>query len=227
MLADMVFGTVLVMHVAGGTTALLAGPVAMTARKGGTLHRVAGKSYAAAMACTTGSAFYLAVVTRNRLLLVIAVFSFFLVFTGWRALRQKHLHERHGARWFDWLVAASTLLFSAGLLAAGLTTSWDATDLFFGGIGSALAIRQMRRLTGQVQPGAWVVRHMSGMSAAYIATATAFAVVTMTFLPKPVAFIAPTLIGTPLIVWASVRLKASQRQRRVVGSAPATVRRGP
>ena len=218
----MVFGTALVMHIAGGTIALLAGPVAMRARKGGTLHRMAGRSYAAAMACTTGSALYLALVTRNRLLLVIAVFSFFLAYTGWRALWQKHLHEGRGARWFDWLVAAGTLLFSAGLLAAGLVTGREATDLFFGSLGVALAIRHMRELTGRVRPGGWVVRHMIGMSAAYIATVSAFAVVSLRFLPAPVTFIVPTLIGTPLIVWTARRLEASQQRRRVDGSAPAT-----
>ena len=71
--------------------------------------------------------------------------------------------------------------------------------LFFGAGGSILALREMWQLTGRIQPGAWIVRHAIGMSAAYIATVSAFAVVTLTFLPKPVAFIAPTLIGTPMI----------------------------
>lgn len=43
------------------------------------------------------------------------------------------------------------------------------------------------------------------MGGAYTATVTAFLVVNIGFLPKPVIFIAPTLIGTALIAWMSVR----------------------
>ena len=216
-----VVGLILALHVAGGAAALLAGPVAMAARKGGSLHRASGRLYAAAMACTAVSALFLAVAARNRLLLVIAVFSFFLVFTGWRALDQRRLHEGIGARWFDWVVAALTLLFSAGLLASGLATGRDITTLFFGVLGCALAAGQMRKLAGWVQPGSWMVRHMIGMSAAYIATVSAFAVVTLAFLPQPVAFIAPTLVGTPMIAWAVVRLKAARGRGKAAGPAAA------
>ena len=209
-----VFNVILVLHAAGGAVALVAGPVAMRARKGQARHRAAGRTYALAMAFTTLSALYLALTTRNLFLLVIAVFSFFLVFTGWRALSQKRLHEGYGARWFDWLVAGLTLAFSAGLLAAGSGKGGDVTALFFGVVGSVLALREMRLLTGRVQPGDWVVRHMIGMSGAYIATVSAFAVVTLTFLPTAVAFIGPTLIGTPIIAWVATRLTIALRQGR-------------
>lgn len=209
------FNVILALHAVGGAVALVAGPVAMRARKGQARHRAAGRTYALAMAFTTFSALYLALATRNLFLLMIAVFSFFLVFTGWRALSQKRLHEGHGARWFDWLVAGLTLAFSVGLLAAGLATGEDVTALFFGVGGSILALREMRLLTGRVQPGAWMVRHMIGMSGAYIATVSAFAVVTLTFLPRPVAFIAPTLIGTPIIAWVATRLTVALRQGRL------------
>ena len=222
---SVVFDAVLALHVTGGAVALVAGPVAMLARKGRRSHRLSGRTYAGAMALTAVSALYLAMATRNVLLLVIAVFSFFLVFTGWRALDQRRLHEDgHGARWFDWLVAALTLAFSTGLLVAGWIARRDVTELFFGTGGSILALRQMLRLTGRgVQPGDWLVRHMTGMSAAYIATVTAFAVVTLTALPSPVAFIGPTLIGTPLIALLATRLTLSLRQ----GRTPAEILREP
>lgn len=211
-MASMIFGTVLGLHAIGGAIALLAGPVAMLARKGRRLHRFSGRVYALAMAVTAISALFLAIATRNLLLLVIAVFSFFLVFSGWRALSQKRLHEGLGARWFDWLAAALTLSFSAGLLAAGVVKGGDVTALFFGAGGSILAVRQMRQLAGRVRPGEWLIRHVVGMSAAYIATVSAFAVVTLTFLPAPVTFIAPTLIGTPMIAWVVTRLTTSLRR---------------
>lgn len=217
-MAGVIFGVVLALHAAGGAVALLAGPVAMAARKGQRLHRAAGRLYAAAMVATAASALYLALATRNLLLLVVAVFSFSLVFSGWRALSQKRLHEGQGARWFDWLVAALTLLFSAALFPVGLAGGGDVTTLFFGVVGSVFALLEMRQLAGRVQPGAWLVRHVVGMSAAYIATVSAFAVVTLTFLPKPVAFIAPTLIGTPMIAWVAARLTVALRRNRILYS---------
>ena len=94
----------------------------------------------------------------------------------------------------------------------------DVTELFFGVGGSVLALRRMRQLTGRgVRPGDWLVRHMVGMSAAYIATVSAFVVVTVTALPRPVAFIALTLIGTPLIAWMATRLTVALRQRQTPG----------
>ncbi len=208
----MVFGLLLALHVTAGAVALAAGPVAMAAPKGRTLHRMSGRAYAIAMAGTAASALILAVATRNLLLLVIAVFSFFLVFNGWRALSQRRLHEGQGARWFDWLVSGLTLAFSAGLLADGLAGRGDVTSLFFGTGGIFLAVRELRILKGRIRPGAWLVRHVTGMSAAYIATVSAFAVVTLTFLPRPVAFIAPTLIGTPIITWVVTRLTLAARR---------------
>lgn len=203
---DVLFETVLAMHIASGGIALAAGPAAMLARKGLARHRWTGRAYAIAMESTAVSALILACLTRSMLLLVIAVFSFFLVFSGWRALGQKRLHDGMAVGWSDWLVAAVTLVFSAGLLVFGLARHGDVTALFFGVGGGVLALREMRAFTGRVPPGSWQVRHMIGMSGAYIATVSAFAVVTLTFLPRPVAFIGPTLIGTPIIVWAAVRL---------------------
>ncbi len=204
------FMAMLAVHVTGGTVALLAGPVAMLAPKGRTLHRSAGLAYALAMGCTALSALCLALATANRLLLVIAVFSFFLVFNGWRALGQKRLHQRLGARWFDWLLSALTLLFSAALLLAGLREG-DVVALFFGAGGSALAAREMRLLSGRIAPGGWLLRHLVDMGGAYIATVTAFAVVTLTFLPPPVAFIVPTLVGTPIIARVAARVALASR----------------
>ena len=85
------------LHATAGGIALLGGPVAMLVRKGGPVHRRAGRVYAVAMVTTAVSAVLLAVLTRNRLLLTVGVFSFFLVFKGWRAPALR----RGPARWFD------------------------------------------------------------------------------------------------------------------------------
>src|SRR5208282_5513764 len=76
----------IILHATGGGVALAAGPVPLLSRKGGRLHRQLGKVYAAAMALAAGSGLVLALVKGSTLLLCIAVFTGFLVYTGLRAL---------------------------------------------------------------------------------------------------------------------------------------------
>ena len=195
----MLFNSLLVLHVAGGATALLSGPVPMMARKGGPLHRRAGRVYAAAMMLTAVSAFALAIATASELLLVIAVSTFFLVFSGVRAIG-----FRRGGRpgRTDDIVCSLALAFSGWLLWRGIGDG-QVTSLFFGLGGIALAGRQLWRLHGLATD--WLEVHLTAMGGAYIATVTAFLVVNITFLPLAVVFIAPTLLGSPLIAWAVVR----------------------
>jgi uncharacterized membrane protein len=82
----LLFNGLLALHIIGGTISLLSGPVPMLSQKGSRLHRRTGDLYALAMVVTAVSALVLALATGNVLLLVIAVFTFFLVFNGVRAI---------------------------------------------------------------------------------------------------------------------------------------------
>ena len=62
-------------HIAGGTVALLSGPVPMLSHKGGWLHRRAGDVFAIAMLLAAVAGFMLALVKWNVLLMVIGVFD--------------------------------------------------------------------------------------------------------------------------------------------------------
>ena len=64
----LLFDGVLVLHIVGGTIALVSGPVPMLSRKGSRLHRRAGDLYALAMTVTAVSALFLALVTGKVLL---------------------------------------------------------------------------------------------------------------------------------------------------------------
>ncbi len=193
------FQVLLGIHVAGGGVALLTGPVSMLTRKGSPLHRRAGQVFASALGLASVSAFVLAVLVRDRLLLTIAVLTGFLIVSGVRAAR-----FRRGARpgWMDDTACLLLGCFGAWLLWRSASPA-DATGLFFGAGGLVLAARQWLLLHA-ARPD-WLLAHIAGMGGAYVATATAFMVVNLGFLPKPVVFIVPTVIGTALITWASVR----------------------
>jgi uncharacterized membrane protein len=193
------FLPLLVVHIAAGTTALLSGPIPMLSAKGQTLHRRAGLVYAAAMAVTTVAGLVLALLRDDLLLMVIAVFSFFLVFNGIRAIRRLR-GRKHD--WLDLGLAVATLVFSLGLFLWGLNLQGSGgprwTALFFGVLGSFLALQQLRRLRADESVD-WLKVHLSSMGGGYIATVTAFLVVNVHFLPGTVVFVAPTLVGSVLI----------------------------
>ena len=101
---------ILYAHIAAGFIALTVGPFAMFSVKGGTLHRRAGTVYVWAMVAVVISAVVLAIYRPNPFLLGIAVLSFYLTFSGYRALFHKKLHKLHkgvGVTPLDWSVSGA------------------------------------------------------------------------------------------------------------------------
>jgi uncharacterized membrane protein len=80
-----------VLHVSSGVVALFSGAIAMTARKGGVLHRAAGNTFFAAMLLMALFAGYLGVVVPDQLVNVfIAMFTAYLVATAWLTGRARN-----------------------------------------------------------------------------------------------------------------------------------------
>jgi len=78
-----------VLHIGGGTLGLASGMVAVFARKGATLHRVAGTIFLISMLVMSAVAGYLAVVVPGQIVnLFIATFTFYLVATAWMTVRR-------------------------------------------------------------------------------------------------------------------------------------------
>jgi uncharacterized membrane protein len=197
------FSVILLVHVAAGTVALITGPVPMLARKGGWTHRRFGTVFAAAMLTVSVAGFVMAILRWKELLLVIAVSTFFLTYNGVRAIRL-----RRGAPVLavDHLVCLLAAGFSAWLLWQGLIEV-DVTSLFLGVGGLYLAVRHDSRLRAPRVD--WLATHLAMMGGAYIATVSAFLVVNLTELPKPLVFIGPTVLGAPLVALAAVRRRRS------------------
>ncbi len=78
------------LHIGGGTTALMSGTVAAIARKGGPLHRAAGNVFLVSMLVMAVLADYLAVVMPGQIFnLAIGTFALYLVATAWLTVRRK------------------------------------------------------------------------------------------------------------------------------------------
>lgn len=193
------FEILLGLHVIAGSMALLLGPVPMVSRKGGRLHRAVGKVFCAAMACSSASAFVLALVVHSNLLLTIAVLTAVLIFSGMRA---PSFRRGDSPYWIDDLSCILLACFGVWLLWRS-SSILDVTGLFFGVFSLILSALQWKR-QHETRPD-WLLAHIAGMGGAYVATVTAFLVVNLRFLPKPVTFIVPTIIGVLLITWTIKR----------------------
>lgn len=199
----------LFLHIVAGVTALLAAGVALGCAKGGAWHRRAGLAYVVSMLAVTLTTFALVALRPNLFLFVIGVFSFYLVFTGWRAGAQRdgrpHLPD-HLAGAAMALTGAAMLSIGAGRL-FGPGGAEPVILLVFGSIGLTLALsdwRDWRR--GPITGKARIARHLTRMLAGTIATITAALVVNLSFLPPLVVWLGPTVLITPLIFWWNARI---------------------
>jgi hypothetical protein len=196
-------------HISAGMLALVLAPLAMLTVKGGRAHRRWGKIYFWAMAVVASTAVILGLWRPQIFLALLAVFSFYLAFAGYRALWRKRPDQGQGPVALDWAAALLTFAVSAALALLGFVrpgASWQRLGIVpvvFGVLGMILAGLDIGKF---VRPpadrNAWWFAHMSGMLGSYIAAVSAFSVVNFTFLPVTVRWLWPTAIGTPLIaVW--------------------------
>ena len=85
--------SLLIIHIATGCTALLVGLIPMFSKKGSRLHNRAGLIYVYCMIVVAVSALLLCVLQPLKMMRIfltgIAIFSFYLSMTGWRATKQK------------------------------------------------------------------------------------------------------------------------------------------
>lgn len=202
----------LFLHIVAGTTALLAAGAALGCAKGSAWHRRSGLTYVAAMLAVTLTTFVLVALRPNMFLFVIGIFSFYLVFTGWRAGA-----ERDGRpRWSDHLAGAAMALTGAAMLGTGawrlflIGGAEPVILLVFGSIGVTLALSDWRDWrAGPIIGRARIARHLTRMLAGSIATITAAVVVNVSFLPPLVVWLGPTALITPVIFWWNARILRS------------------
>ncbi|GAB5418931.1 MAG: hypothetical protein Crog4KO_00880 [Crocinitomicaceae bacterium] len=188
----------LIIHIAAGITCLLTGIAAIIVKKGGTLHRYSGKTYFFAMFTVIVTALILALFRDNLFLLLIASFSFYMTWAGVRSTQNRSLK----ATILDWI-----FLFIAAITAFVMIYTLNIVLLIFGTLFSVNIIQELvlfirARKTDYSKTPKWLVRHIGMMLGSFIATCTAFLVTNVQdFQPGWLPWIAPTIIGTPLIAY--------------------------
>ena len=215
--------------IACGFGAFLVAPVALASAKGGRTHRRWGMVYLWAMGGVAATALPMALYRPVLFLALVAVFSFYLAFSGWRVLSLKDLPRGGRAKPVDWLAAVVT--FATSGLLAGLTWLRPAAvqhmgivAIVFGVIGMRAAGLEMWSFVRKPREKMfWWYTHLGNFIGSYIAAWSAFSVVT---LPRIFGnhlwlWLWPTAIGVPAIVITTAYYRRKFAPRAKVGLATA------
>ena len=220
-----VFRALLVVHIIAGTIALVVAPGAMLTFKGGLWHRRWGKIYFWATIVIAATGAVMSLLRPNLFLLMVAVFSFYLVFSGYRVLQRKKPGQP--ATSLDQAVTLAMILAGVAFIAYGLQrlqiSSFGIVPIVFGAVALFLAGSDMVQFRHPAADARWWwFSHMRNMLAAYIATVSAFSVVNLTFLPSIARWLWPTVIGTAgIVLWTRYyrRKFAQQAERTALASS--------
>jgi uncharacterized membrane protein len=211
------FQALRILHIVSGMVALFLAPAAMLTLKGGLAHRRWGKLYFWMMAVVAASAMVLSVYRPILFLGLVAVFSFYFAFRGYRRVLRKNL----APTMIDWAASLVMVAGSVGLIGVGAYPPTGqylpapAVSMVFGGVGLLISGMDIWRFVRPPEDeNAWLFLHMSGMLASYIATVSAFSAVNFRFLPIVLRWLWPTLVGVPAIfVWIGVYRKKFEKEK--------------
>lgn len=207
----MVYSVLLFIHIAAGSLALAGAAGAISTKVFDVKHKwhlLSGRIFFGGMALVFLTTLPMTLIRPNLFLFLIGIFSFYLAWSGWRKAV-----NRSGVPGFP-EYAAVIIMGLTGLVMLGwggkLIYTADGngiTLIVFGGIGSSLSFSDFLQFRkGPLKGIARIRGHLVSMIAATIAALTAFLVVNIETDPVWIAWLLPTVIITPLIVWMSRRL---------------------
>jgi hypothetical protein len=119
------------------------------------------------------------------------------------------------AKRYHWAVLAVSV--SAGLLAA---LDWSRLWWFVPIAAGSYALALLGYVASGRRGPRWVSLHVHGQGGSYIALMTALVVVSV---GSPLAWVAPTLVGSPLVAQAARRARARTRRAATLTEAPESV----
>jgi uncharacterized membrane protein len=199
----------LYLHILAGFISLGIAYVLLFIKKGNKRHKKLGMIYVYGMATIFVTAIPLSLLGEfNPFLFVVAIFSFYLAFSGYRQGR-----DRNGAReQIDkllgvFITATSILFYSMAVSLYLIEDSMWITSVVFGSIALGMGINDLRRMKIVEHPDFYdrTNLHLNLMLAGTIATTTAFIVTLNPFSIDWLNWVAPTIVGTPIIIYFSKR----------------------
>jgi uncharacterized membrane protein len=196
------FKTLQLIHIAGGTTSLLLGIIVLSFKKGDKRHKWLGKIYFYAMLIASIVAIPMSYLHPNYFLFIVAIFTIYMLLTGYRYLSKKKIQD---VSYIDWLLTGSILVFGFAFIGFGIyhivqQDYFGIVLLVFGTICLLFAKKDYENFKGKSDiKNYWLAGHIQRMMGSYIASTTAFLVVNNTVIPNIIAWLIPTFLIAPLI----------------------------
>ncbi|AXJ00490.1 hypothetical protein CYPRO_1227 [Cyclonatronum proteinivorum] len=206
------YSPILVIHIIAGFLALGSSFVAVYTKlvtDRHQLHLYSGRLFCWAMTIVFVTSIALTLLKPNLFLFVIAIFSYYLTFHGWRLA----LNRKGEAKFWDktaaWvMIATSIVMIGTGGWFQLQGNGFGPVLVLFGLIGGLTAGQNLREFAaGPVKGKDRISGHLGAMLGATIAAITAFVVTNIQSDPAWIAWIAPTIIITPLIVYSKRKIE--------------------
>ena len=196
-------GILLSIHILAGSVALVSAALALSSEKGKKFHVLIGKAYFWSMVIIFLTALPMSIITGNVSLFLIAIFSFYLAFSGMRFAK-----NRTGVPTRVDLIAVNFMFLSGvGMWILAIIFFIDNESQFitltvFGFLALFLGYGDFQTFKDQTAIGKErIAKHLTNMMGATIAVVTAVLVVNPPTNPEWVWWILPTVLITPVIFW--------------------------
>lgn len=219
----------LVAHVAGGLIAIGSGWVAVMAKKGERLHRLAGTVFTGAMLLMATMATFMAFALHERGNIGAGLLALYLIATAWMAARRKD----GVVGWFEYGALIAVLAIAVtyvrwGAMAAespkGLDGYRPVLFYVFGSVAAFLALMDVKTIrSGGLSGAARIARHLWRMCLAFFLASASFFLGQQKVMPKawhgsPILLLLGLAPLAFLIFWM-IRIRLFNRRRSAVTMA--------
>ena len=195
-----------VLHVLAGSVAIAGMLCALFVKKGGAWHKRGGRAYVGGMGISLTMAIIVSIMTSNIFLLLIAVFSSYLVYTGLRlAIVRDGKRTSVDQRISLLMLVVAGLMIAYGLYMFFVGQNLGVALVVFGFLGGGPAWQDYLCEANWPRGKERIVLHLGRMGGASIASITAVFVVNIQTNPAFIAWLLPTVVGAPLIIYWSRR----------------------
>ena len=195
-------------HILAGVIAFICSALAVSSAKGKKLHVPSGRTYFWCMVANFLTAIPMSIITSNIFLFLIAIFAFYLAFSGMRFAR-----NRKGlVTTTDWIAVSLMILSGIGMwiLAAIYFTNNNSQYiplLVFGFLAIALGYADFKSHKNKTAIGEErIARHLTNMMGGTIAVIIAVLVVNVNLEPLWIWWVLPTALITPVTFWWNVKV---------------------
>lgn len=215
---DSIAEVLIIIHATFGGFALIAGLIAMSAKKGLKVHRKSGMVFFYTMLISAITALVVSLLPNHEspFLFAVGIFSLFFVLNGYRALRFKF---RNPNIKIDKAISMVMIVTGVLMIFLPIFVSYKINIVLtvFGIVGMVFAIRNLIlfRDTEKLRAN-WLKMHVGNMMGGYISAFTAFVVVNQ-FLPPLVSWLGPGIIGGFFIAYWLRKVDRTKADKNPVG----------